>query len=113
MKTLIAAALLLALTTPAFAYGDHVNLTCGKIEVSLWKDNVTVTLPKDAPFTMQRSHSGQISVNGKKCIFLTDKEYLRKECTKGSQYSCDEFNSRSTNEPKICVNSYDEACSWK
>ena len=53
MKTLIAAALLFALTTPAFAYGDHVNLTCGKIEVSLWKDNVTVTLPKDAPFTMQ------------------------------------------------------------
>ena len=90
MKTLIAAALLLALTFSALAYGDHVSLACGPdIDASLWKNTVTVELPQDRPFTLRRSSSGNILVNGKKCVFLTDEMYHRRDCMRGNETSCE------------------------
>lgn len=90
MKSLIAAALLLALVSPVFAYGDHVDLDCGDdIEVSVWRKTVTVALPQDKPFTLRRSPSGKLSVNGKTCVVHTDEMYFKRKCRKGDKAACE------------------------
>ena len=89
MKLSVIAAALLIMTTsePAAAYGDHANFDCGNnIEASTWKNNVTVTLPEgrqDEPFTL-RATTRKLFVNGRRCVFLTDRMYLKRECLKGS-----------------------------
>jgi hypothetical protein len=105
MKTLIAAALLLALTSPAFAFGDHADWDCGnQIGVTMWKNQISLSAGGD-PFSENavrytEKSSGRFDLrwdrknvwmNGKKCVYLTDNLHWTKYCAEGDKSSCDEL----------------------
>src|SRR6476620_3410882 len=92
MKTLIAASLLLALTTPANAAWDCDN------EISLegpsiilghnWPTKGTKSLKLKWDFTDERRFP-RIWVNGKECAYRTDYERYKKLCKEGDAASCE------------------------
>ena len=106
MKTLIAAALLLALTTPAFAFGDHNDWDCGNgINVMEGKgltvfintptnpnpkSTAETTYPAKGRFDLKWSDKG-IWLNGRKCLLLSDRLVHTKGCAENDDYICEEL----------------------
>jgi hypothetical protein len=107
MKTLIAASLLLALTSPAFAYGSSDQWDCGnKIEITGWKGQITVAIGGD-PAQDKEEYTGAPTkgsfnlrwdmnkaaywLNGKACMHISDKLHWTKYCAAGDKESCEEL----------------------
>lgn len=104
MKTLITVVTLLALTTPALAFGDHENFDCGNgIEVVVGRGmHVTIgdpanpnpkttaetTHPAKGQFNLKWS-GGKVWLNGRACLFLNDKLVYTKGCAEDGDYVCE------------------------
>jgi len=106
----IAASLLLALTTPAFAFGDHADWECSdknKTEITSWKRQISIRMgggdpvndrdyvpvPDKGSFNLKWNNKG-FWLNGKACTFITDKMVYERGCAKGDKDDCEEFKDR-------------------
>ena len=100
MKTLVTAALLLALVSPVAAR-DYEIWDCGNgVEVTATPKTMGVVLedqknPLKGKFTLQWNFydgdQGSVTLNGKVCELITARVEAYRECAKGSRDDCEEL----------------------